>query len=74
MLFASPHASLVVLRFSLNWSILYGLWLVYISPKITGAHKKNEDLGKVNPRRTIPAMDDNGFYLSERYKVCVICI
>ncbi|XP_065882289.1 uncharacterized protein [Dysidea avara] len=30
-----------------------------------GAHMKNEDLGKVNPRRTIPAMDDNGFHLSE---------
>ena len=33
----------------------------------TGTYKTNEDLGKVNPRRTIPSIDDNGLYLSERY-------
>ena len=33
----------------------------------TGTYKTNEELGKVNPRRIVPSIDDNGLYLSERY-------
>ena len=31
----------------------------------TGEHLQNEDFAKVSPSKTVPAIDDNGFALSE---------
>ena len=40
---------------------------VYIFCSPTGQHRKDEEFGKVSPCRQIPAIDDSGFFLFERY-------
>ena len=53
---------------------LHGIWPVYsVNYKVynesytcAGELSKSEELAKVNPLKTVPSMDDSGFYLFER--------
>ena len=54
-----------------NRSAIY--LLLFCSRSIySGEHRTNEELQKINPNSSLPAIDDNGFSLFERcVRVCV---